>query len=48
MWQASENRIIGVSGNATDDQLYEIAQRLVIVEETRWTQSLPGYTRQGP
>jgi hypothetical protein len=48
VWQATPNRIVGVSGNATDEHLVDLAQRLQIVDEDTWTKALPGYTRQGP
>ena len=47
-WQATPNRIVGVSGNATDEQLVDLAQRLQIVDEATWTRALPAYTREGP
>ncbi|MDP9465587.1 MAG: hypothetical protein M3P52_13265 [Actinomycetota bacterium] len=47
-WQATPNRIVGVSGNATDEQLVDLAQRLQIVDEATWTRALPAYTRLGP
>lgn len=47
-WQVTPNRIVGVSGNATDQQLVDFAQRLQIVDEAAWTRALPGYTRESP
>jgi hypothetical protein len=47
-WQATPNRIVGVSGNATDEQLVDLARRLQIVDEATWTRALPGYTREAP
>ena len=46
-WQATPNRIAGVSGNATDQQLVDLAQRLQIVDEAAWTKALPGFSRDG-
>jgi hypothetical protein len=48
VWQATPNRIVGVSGDATDEQLVDLAQRLQIVDEDTWTTALPGYSRQDP
>ena len=48
VWQATPNRIAGVSGDATDDQLVDLAKRLQLVDEDAWTKALPGYTREGP
>ena len=47
-WQATPNRIVGVSGNATDEQLVDLARRLQIVDEATWTRALPAYTREAP
>lgn len=47
-WQATKNRIVGVSGDATDDELADLARRLYVVDEETWTRSLPGSTRQVP
>lgn len=47
-WQATPNRIVGVSGNATDQQLVDLAQRLQMVDEETWTKALPGYSRESP
>jgi hypothetical protein len=41
-------RIVGVSGNATDEQLVDLARRLQIVDEATWTTALPAYTRETP
>jgi hypothetical protein len=48
VWQATPNRIVGVSGDATDEQLVDLAQRLDLVDEDAWTKALPDYTREGP
>ena len=48
VWQATANRVAGVSGDATDAQLVDLAQRLQLVDEDAWTKALPGYTREGP
>lgn len=48
VWQATPNRVAGVSGNATDEQLVDFAERLRLVDEEAWTKALPGYSREGP
>ena len=47
VWQATLNRIVGVSGVGTDEQLVDLAQHLELVDEDAWTKALPGYTSEG-